>query len=102
MLEYHWGKFNETNQAGSFGICWALRREKGGSISYVIAMPVAFPRFNRKKWPIDEIQGVLRKAPPRPFKTLYTLKKCQYSTEKLATIWTFDRARKTLTSAQLQ
>jgi hypothetical protein len=44
----------------------------------VIAIPVAFPRLRRKKWPIDDIHGVLMKAPPRPFKTLYTMKKCQY------------------------
>jgi hypothetical protein len=54
----------------SFGMCWGFSGERERNISYVIAMPVAFPRLRRKKWPIDEIQGVLRKAPPRPFKTL--------------------------------
>lgn len=36
----------------------------------VMAIPVAFPRLRRKKCPMDEMQGVLRKAPPRPFRTL--------------------------------
>jgi len=36
----------------------------------VMAIPVAFPRFTRKKWPIEAMFGVLIRAPPRPLRTL--------------------------------
>ena len=45
----------------------------------VIAIPVAIPLFWRKKWPIEAIQGVFMRQPPIPLRTLYTMKKCQYS-----------------------
>ncbi len=45
----------------------------------VMAIPVAFPRLAKKKWPILATQGVLMRQPPRPLRTLYTMMKCQYS-----------------------
>jgi len=45
------------------------------------AMPVAFPRFSRKKWPTAEIQGVKRRDVPTPPRRLKTRMKCQYSVQ---------------------
>lgn len=45
----------------------------------VIATPVAFPRLARNQCPIEAMQGVLMRQPPIPFRTLYTMMKCQYS-----------------------
>jgi hypothetical protein len=35
----------------------------------VMAIPVAFPRLRRKKWPMEAMQGVLIRHPPIPFRT---------------------------------
>jgi hypothetical protein len=36
----------------------------------VIAIPVALPRFTRKKWPTEATQGVTMRQPPIPLRTL--------------------------------
>jgi len=43
------------------------------------AMPVAFPRRRLKKWETAAMEGVKRRAVPRPPRTPKTMMKCQYS-----------------------
>ena len=50
----------------------------------VAAKPVAEPRDARKKWPIAEIAGVKMSEVPIPPSIENVMRKCQYSTKRLA------------------